>query len=161
MSVPDRSIDNRLIKAAKKEFLEKELAKANKKLEDSGSMSGDDLSYIDKLSHSIKSIKTTMAMMDAEEGNYSYDGGYSNEGHGGYSNDGHMGGTSGRRYDNRYPGRSYARGRGSNAKRDSMGRYSRSDGQEEFIEQLREVMQDAPDDKTRREMERMITKLEG
>lgn len=136
-------------------YIADKLHECNEKIRKAnGDVTESDTVFLDHLLHALKSGQTSMAMLES---------GYSNEGYSndGYSNDGHMGGTSGRRYDNRYPGRSYARGRGSNAKRDSMGRYSRSDGQEEFIEQLREVMQDAPDDKTRREMERMITKLEG
>ena len=51
------------------EILENELANVNKKLDKSdGVLSGDDISYIDKLTHSIKSIKTTIAMMEAEDG---------------------------------------------------------------------------------------------
>ena len=60
-------------------------------------------------------------------------------------------------------GRSYARGRGRNAKRDSMGRYSSERGysrDEEMIAELRELMEDAPDDKTRREFQKFISKIE-
>lgn len=87
----------------------------------------EDLKAIDMLTHSIKSIDTIMAMEDA---------GYSNE----YSN---------RNYSYGY---SNARGRGSNARRDSMGRYSsgndrmmtsnnysRGDIKEEIMEKLREL----------------------
>lgn len=39
-----------------------------------GKMTGADLEALDKLTHSIKSIKTTMAMMDGEDGrSYRYD----------------------------------------------------------------------------------------
>jgi hypothetical protein len=62
---------------------------------------------------------------------------------------------------------SYARGgrgRGSNAKRDSMGRYSsRMDGYSrhgDVVESLREVMEEAPDDRTRMEIQRLIEKME-
>lgn len=61
-------------------------------------------------------------------------------------------------------GSSYARGRGRNARRDSMGRYSReggySQGAEDMIQELRELMEDAPDDKTRQEFQRFIQKIE-
>ena len=53
--------------------------------------SREELDVVDKLTHSIKSIDTIIAMEDA-----------------GYSNDNY----------------SYARGRGRNARRDNMGRYS-------------------------------------
>ena len=53
--------------------------------------------------------------------------------------------------------RSYARGR-MNARRDSMGRYSRAG--EDLAEQLRDIMQDAPDDHIRMEIERLANKVE-
>ena len=68
---------------------------------------------------------------------------------------------------------SYARG---NVKRNSMGQYSRDgmyngysnrrmgysrgDAKEEFINQLRDLMGDAPDDRTREHVQRMIHDLE-
>lgn len=75
------------------------------------------------------------------------------------------------RYDD---GRSYARGR-RNAKRDSQGRYSRDggsyrdgrsyrgysrDGKEEYVEQLRMMMEDAPDEGTRQSIQRMIQQMD-
>ena len=69
-----------------------------------GEITTGSLDIIDKLTHSIKSIDTIMAMEES-----------------GYSNDGRM-----MRYDDGYSRRgSYARGRGRNARRDSRGRYSR------------------------------------
>ena len=54
-----------------------------------------------------------------------------------------------------YDGRSY---RGSYARhRDSMGRYSR-DG---MADKLRELMHDAPDEQTRKDIERLASKVEG
>ena len=59
---------------------------------------------------------------------------------------------------------SYAR-RGR--KRDSMGRYSRSpyrtysNGNEEYIDQLHELMQHAPDEGTRQSIQRMIQQMQG
>ena len=44
------------------------------------------------------------------------------------------------------------------ARRNSMGRYSRDN--EEMVEQLRTMMEDAPDDRTRQEIQRLVTKLE-
>lgn len=75
-----------------REMLCEELDKITKK----GELSAGSLDVVDKLTHSIKSIDTIMAMEDA-----------------GYSSD-----------DYSMRGSSYARGRGINAKRDSMGRYS-------------------------------------
>lgn len=60
-------------------------------------------------------------------------------------------------------GRSYARGR-MNARRDAMGRYSREGGYsragEDIAEQLRDMMQEAPDEHIRMEIERLANKVE-
>jgi len=76
---------------------------------------------------------------------------------GGAYADGNMGGTSNRSYRG-----SYARGR-RNARRDSMGRYSGDDYSRDggMVEELRELMQDAPDERTRQEFQRFIQKIES
>ena len=56
------------------------------------------------------------------------------------------------------PGMSYARGRGRNARRDSIGRYSSAG--EDLAAQLRGMMQDAPDERIRSEIERLANKVE-
>ena len=71
-----------------------------------GEITTGSLEIIDKLTHSIKSIDTIMAM---EESGYSNDYRYS-------------------RYDNSYNDRYSRRGSYRGRKRDSMGRYSRNDG---------------------------------
>jgi len=128
------------------ETVGQKITEANDKIRMSnGDLTGGDIDYVDKLTHTLKSIKTTMAMMDSE----------------GYSHDGYMGGNSGRYYPGNYSG---ARGRG-NARRDSMGRYSRNrgrySGNDDMVEQLRELMEDAPDDRTRQEFQRFISKVEN
>lgn len=64
----------------------------------------------------------------------------------------------GMEYSNRY---SRARGR-MNARRDSMGRYSRgySMSDDEMMKELRELMHDAQDDRTRKEFQSFIDRLE-
>ena len=58
------------------ELMSRELGEIVDKVDQNGGkMSGADLDVIDKLTHGIKSVKTTMAMMDAEDGSYS-DGSY-------------------------------------------------------------------------------------
>lgn len=131
------------------EKVTEELSEANKKLEKSGDkMTAGDVEYIDKLTHTLKSIKTVLAMSDY--GDHSNDGGSYRRGNRGGS------------YDDRG---SYARGRGRNARRDSMGRYSNERGYsraeaEEMVEQLRDLMADAPNEQTRKEFERFISKIE-
>ena len=82
----------------------------------------------------------------------------------------------GRSYHGGYDdGISMARGRGKGARRDSMGRYSRDggayrgrsyrgysrDGKEEYLEELRNLMEDAPDEQTRQSIQRMISQMEN
>lgn len=55
-------------------------------------------------------------------------------------------------------GRSYmARGRGSNARRDSRGRYA---DRGDMVDTIRDMMHDAPDDATRMEFQRFIDKID-
>ena len=135
------------------ETLENEIERVNAKLDKSkGELTGDDMSYIQKLTHSLKSIKAVIAMED--------DAGYSNRAYmgGGYRDE--RGGDSYRGGSYRggsYRGMSYARGRGSNARRDSMGRYSGDDG---MVEELRGLMGDAPNEAVKRDIQRLIDKME-
>lgn len=144
-----------------------QLTDATSRLKSSGGkVNNQDADYIDKLTHTMKSIKTTIAMMESEDeysGDGSYEGGMSNRGsyRGGSYRGSYRGGSyrDGRSYDDG----SYARGRGRNAKRDSMGRYSREDGYSrggDMVEELRGMMEEAPDDKTRQEFQRFISKME-
>lgn len=142
------------------EYLEKDLEKMNDKIRAAnGTINSETLSYIDKLTHAIKSIKTTIAMAEAEErgesygrgGSYGYDHGRDGRSYGSYD------GGSYDSYDS-YDGMSNARGRGRNAKRDSMGRYSsergysRDDTKKDMMKQLSDIMQNAPDERTRSEL---------
>ena len=144
------------------ETLSEEISKANEKIKKGGgSLSAGDIEYIDKLTHSLKSIKAVLGMME-DDGEYSgRDGGSYRGGSYRYSGDyGMM--PSGNMYRG---GRSYARGRGSNAKRDSMGRYSsrgysRAEGDmEEIVDDLRGIMSDLPAEK-QREVQKFIEKVE-
>ena len=107
-------------------------------------ISSGDLENIDKLTHSLASVKKIMAFME-DDGEYS-----------GYY-------PMGSSYRESYRG-SYARNGGSYArKRDSMGRYSGERGysRSDLADKMRGLMMDAPDDRTRQEMQRMVEKLEN
>lgn len=122
------------------ETLSEELSKANKKIRSAGgALNGSDVEYVDKLSHAIKSLKTAIAMAEAEEGTSGYD--------------------NGETYSGTYRRMSYARGR----RRDSMGRYSSRgySGNDEMIAELRDLMEDAPDERVRGEFQRFISKIEN
>ena len=115
-----------------------------KELEAYSSMDGMDtgsLEVIDKLSHSIKSICAIIEAAESEESSYEgepYNSRMSRRSYRGY---------------NSY-GNSYRRGR------DSMGRYT-SRAASDIAGSLRELMQDAPDEQTRMELQRLVSKMEN
>ncbi len=126
------------------ETLSRELGEANKKIERAGGkMTAGDLDYIDKLTHAIKSVKTTIAMMEA-------DGGES-----GYYMPNRMYGSSYRdSYRNSYRD-------GDSYRRDSMGRYSsRRSYDSGLADELHEIMDKAPDESVKRDIKRAIDKIE-
>jgi len=120
------------------DVLSEKLADKTRKIT-SGGMSDGDLETIDKLTHALASVKKIMAFME--------DDGYS-----GYWPDGS--------YRSMYRG-SYGHGGSYAQKRDRMGRYSGERGysRKDLAEKMRELMEDAPDDHTRQEMQRLIDKL--
>ena len=114
-----------------KEMLVDKLKEYGKK----GELTSGSLDIVDKLSHTAKNL--CKLIEDYENGEYS------NE------------------YRNSYNDmRSYARGRGRNARHDSMGRYSREGYSNDMVSELRELMEDAPDEQTKKEFQRFIQKME-
>lgn len=97
-------------------------------------LSAGTLDIVDKLAHTIKNLDKIIEVYEDDE--YSGGGGAS------YRGGSYMG------------GRSYARGRGRYARRDDMGRYSRE------ADRLRSMMADAPDERTRQEMQSLASRLE-
>lgn len=130
-----------------KEQLMKELEEYGRK----GEMSTGSLEVVDKLAHTIKNLCKIIETAE-EEGEYSM-AGYRRSYAGG-NGQGMTGGSM----------RSYARGRGRNARRDSRGRYSSnggySYGSDEMIEQLEELMEEAPD-QVKQDIQRLISKVES
>ena len=121
-----------------KENLCEELKKYGKKELSAGS-----LDVVDKLSHTIKNLDKIIENYDDDE--------YSNASMN-YRGRSYRG--NGRSYD----GMSNARGR----RRDSMGRYSNNYSyDDEMIAELQNLMEDAPDEKTRQEFKRFIQKIES
>ena len=149
-----------------KEMLMKELYEYEEKAKkmSGGKISAGDLETLHKLTYTVKNIDK-IEMLEDEEG-YSEDGAYMGEG--------------------RIYGTSYARGRGRNAKRDSMGRYSREGGmyhdggssyarggmrngrmgysrdsaKEHMIEKMEDMMEDAESPKEREAIRQCIMKIE-
>lgn len=122
-------------------------------------LTGSNLEIVDKLTHTIKNLCKIIEDMEEAEGESYADGmgggSYrSSYARGTYARASNRGGNYSRR------GMSYAdgRGRGSNAQRDSMGRYSSAD---DYMDDLRDLMESAPDQKTRMEFEKFIRKMES
>lgn len=123
-----------------------------KELEEYGrkDLSESSLKIVDTLAHAAKNIGKVIECCEDEE--------YSNRG---YSRRRGMSYGDGASYDYVRPDGSYRdggasyRGRGAGAKRDSMGRYSRSD----MSEELRMLMDKAPDEHTKEELRRIMDRL--
>ena len=135
------------------ETVSKELSTANEKIRAAGGkLSAGDLDYLDKITHTMKSAKTIIAMEEAEERNgesgyYPYMGGY-------------------RSYDDGMP--ESRRVRSGARRRDAMGRYSREnrgysrdDAKSDMVDDLRELMHDAPDERTRMMFKEFIREIEN
>lgn len=144
------------------ETVDRELSEANEKIRKAGGkLSAGDVDYLDKLTHMLKSIKTTAAMMDAEGEDGGYSGRYMMPR--GYAyNDGRSYADGTMLRGDSYGGMSNAGRR--NAKRDSMGRYSRNgysyaDSIDSLLDEMRGMMDTMPEEK-RREVQRFIDKMD-
>ena len=121
-------------------------------------LSAGSLDIVDKLAHTIKNLDKIIETYEEEGGDYSgrsYDDGmggrsYARDARGRYSRDG-------------YAYASPGRGRGTNARRDSRGRYSNDEYSRaaDMADRLRDIMHDAPNEQTKMEIQRLISKMEG
>lgn len=122
------------------EIIGDKISEANQKIMNGNDLTDGDIGYLDKLTHALKSIKTTMAMMDSESGDYSGD------------------------YDRSVRRYSGARGRsqrtGRYVSRNSGRMTRRASGDDAMVSELRDLMEDAPDDRTRQEFQKFIQKIE-
>lgn len=117
-----------------------EIAEANQRIRQSGGdMNTADIEIIDKLTHSMKSLATAVAMLEAEGDGYS--GRY-------YSGRDYRDG-----YNGSYSGNSYGSGR---ERRNNYG-YSRTGSMHEH---LRQMMDEAPDEMTRMEIKKLMDKID-
>ena len=133
------------------EYVCDELKDLEKKAE-KGNLSMQEIQYADTLAHLKKNLMKADEMMEDEFGEYSMAyypmTSYAEEG-------GNKGNYANRRGGNSY--NSYARGRGRNARRDSMGRYSREGGysyaddeMQGIIADMRGIISDLPTEKQRK-----------
>lgn len=142
------------------ETVSRELEECSEKVRKAGGkMSAGDVEYLDKLTHTLKSIKTTIAMMEAEEDGYS-------ENWGGMSYTDGRGGNRGGNRGSRTGNYSMTRGGRGGRNNNPMGRnqysregYSYEDGMEDLLMEMRGMMGELPEEK-RREVERFVSKME-
>ena len=122
-----------------------DLESANEKIKMAGGeLSQGDAEYLHTLASTMKSLKTSIAMMEAEEGGYSgtyWDGRYYYDG--------------APTMERSNSGRSYARGGRSMAR----GRYTRDDAKEDFMGEIEELIDKAPDEHTRKKFERILSEM--
>lgn len=122
-----------------------------------GKYSKEDVELIKYMASAVDHLCNIVADAEEEEYSSAMGGTYNGMNNGSYNDGSYNRGGS-----YRYSRNSYARGRGSNARRDSMGRYSsrgysRDDG---MVSELRELMQDAPNEQVRQEFQRLIDRVE-
>lgn len=157
------------------EYICDELEELERKADKEGKLSMAEIQYGDMLAHFKKNLLKADEMWEESEYsmagggdryNYSRENRYSRDGQGG-SGGGRGGSGGGNSREGGGGNYAYARGgrgRGANARRDSMGRYSREGGYsmdgDEMMEQLQELMQEAPDEQTRMEFQKFIQKIE-
>ena len=141
-----------------KETIANEISQANKEIKKSGGdLNTGDIEMIDKLTHSMKSLITACAMLEAEENGYSegymqdgtsYRGGYSSRR--GYSRENRNGGG----YSGNYG--SYGRGESRYSRENRNGGYSRG---MDWNEHLRMMMDEAPDEATRMDIKKLMDRM--
>lgn len=139
------------------EYICDELEELERKADKDGKLSMAEVQYMDTLAHAKKNILKSEEMM--EDGEYSMA----------------MDGGSSYRYGSSMAGRGFnqsrARGRGRNAKRDSMGRYSSNgrsyyndgssyaDEMQDMIESIHGIMNDLPEN-VKHDAQKFVQKLE-
>ena len=104
-------------------------------------VSANSLEIIDKLAHSIKNIDKIIESYEESE----YSGNYMRPNNGGYNQ------------------RNYMDGRGQYNRREPAGRYTYDSYSYhgDMIDELKDLMENAPDEKTRQEFHRFIQKMES
>ena len=131
------------------EYVCDELKDLEKKAE-KGNLSMQEVQYADTLAHLKKNLMKADEMIEDEFGEYSM----SYYPMTSYAEEGGMKGNYSAR---RIGGMSYARGRGTRARRDSMGRYSRAS--EDFRIELEELIEDAPHEQVKQKMRNLMREI--
>lgn len=156
------------------EYICNELEELERKADKEGKLSMAEIEYADKLTHIKKNLLRAEEMWEDSEyseaggsyargggGSYarggSYEGGgsYARGGRGGNRGGGNRGGGGGRRGGGANQYGSYAMRGGSY----EGGNYS-GEGSEMIVEELRELMEEAPNERTKMEFQKFIQKIE-
>jgi len=136
------------------EYICDELEDLERKAEKDGKLSMTEIQYMDTLAHAKKNLLKSEEMMGEDE-EYSMAGGsYA------YARNGRDGGRS---------NASYARGRGRNARRDSMGRYSSENrysreggysmAEDDFRMDIEDLMQNAPNERVKQKLRELMSEM--
>jgi len=112
------------------EYIDNEMSEIERKAA-SGRVSNSDIERADMLAHLKKSILTNEAMEESYSREY-----------------------------RPIHGNSYARRHSYAPRRDSMGRYSRDDAVDDMVDELEELMEKAPDEQTKKEFRKFISKVQ-
>ncbi len=118
------------------DFICDEMDELERKASKDGKLSMAEVQYLDTLAHTKKNLLKAEEMSEGEYSGRMYP----------------------RYYGDSYDGRSYAR------RRDSRGRYSSrgySMATEDMVDELRSLMENAPDEHTKREFRKFIEKIES
>ena len=129
------------------EFICDEMKELERKAEKDGKLTMQEVQYLDTLAHTKKNLLKADEMWEDSEYSMANDGSYRS-----YGRDRDI---------------SYARGRGRNARRDSMGRYSRRDNsygdysmaEDDFKMELQDLMHDAPNEQVKMKLQRMMAEM--
>jgi len=140
--------------------LKDKLMKELEEYSQNGKYSKEDVETIKYMASAVDHLCNIVERAEDEEysqrGGYVYDNG--NMGGGSYRGGGYSRNMRGGSYRNDgHGGNSYARVRGQNAPRDSMGRYSRGG---DMIDQLEDLKEDAPNDQIRQQIQQLISQVE-
>ena len=123
-----------------KDTIANEITQANKEIKKSGGdLNTGDIDMIDKLTHAMKSLVTTCAMLEADNSGYSGDY-YSRSDYGRDTRNGYSGNYGG-----------YAR----NESRYTRNGYSRNG----WNDHLRQMMDEAPDEQTRMDIKKLMDRM--
>lgn len=132
------------------EYVCEELEELERKVDKGGKLSATEMQYLDTLAHTKKNLLKADEMWEDNE--------YSNGSYGSYRG---RGGRNRMMSNASYDG-SYDYARNRNARRDSMGRYSREDGysrEGDFRMELEELMQDAPNEQVKMKLQRLMSEM--